>query len=127
MQKGLWKIASKSVSGAADCAYSLSFLSHIFFSSVSTSIRNLCCNKPTKLAREKCFVGELQTLIHWSDIGCWSELVCSLSLCCITSISIALSETHGAETQKTHFNFEYFYMYMKIYISPLKILHLNFK
>ncbi len=129
MQKGLWKIASKSVSGEGDCAYSLSFLSHIFFSSISTSIRNLCWNKPTKLTRVKSFVGELQTLIHWSHIGCWSELVfsLSLSLCFFASISIALSETHGADTHKTHFNFEYFYMYMKIYISTLKILQLYFK
>ncbi len=96
MPKGLWKIASKSVSGAADCAYSLSFLSHIFFSSISTSIRNLCCYKPTKLTRKKSFVGELQTLIHWSHICCWSELVfslsLSLSLCFFSCISPSLCQ-----------------------------------
>jgi hypothetical protein len=57
--------------------------------------------KPTKIASEKNFIGELRTLIHWSDICCWSELVFSLSLCFFTSISIALSETHAAETHET--------------------------
>jgi len=57
--------------------------------------------KPTKLASEKNFVGERRTLNHWSDICCWSELVFSLSLCFFTSISITLSETHGAETHNS--------------------------
>jgi hypothetical protein len=77
-----------------DSAYSLSFLSHIFFSSISTSIRNLCRNKPTKLTRKKSFVGELQTLIRWSHICCWSELVfsLSLSLCFFSCISPSLCQ-----------------------------------
>jgi hypothetical protein len=100
MQKGLWKIASKSVSGAVDCAYSLSFLSHIFYSSISTSIRNLCRKKPTKLTRKKSFVGELQTLIRWSHICCWSGLVFSLSLSASSLASISPSLCQRPMVQK---------------------------
>ncbi len=54
--------------------------------------------KRRKLTSEKNLVGELQTLIHWSDICCWSELVFSLSLSAYSLPSPSLCQRPMVQT-----------------------------
>jgi hypothetical protein len=102
MQKGLWKIASKSVSGAADCAYSLSFLSlllfHLHLYQKPVPQQTLKTHEKEKFCRRASDSNPLEPHLLLDGARLLSL---SFSLLLLLHLSITLSETRGAETHKT--------------------------